>query len=128
MKALLTTITLILLTFSINAAEHLVTIENFAFSPAKLDVAQGDLIIFTNRDGAPHNVVPRSESLVQFESSPILATGDSFTLEITEAEDILAHCGVHPRMPGIEINVISDRQLLLNNIRTQLDQLDQMVD
>lgn len=102
MKTLFTALTLLLLTNTF-AANHEVIIERFAFTPAVVSVEVGDTITFTNLDRAPHNVIPRDMSLVQFQASPILRTNDSFTLEITEMDDILAHCGVHPRMPGIEI-------------------------
>ena len=36
------------------AATHKVTIEKFKFSPAKLNVAVGDTVIFENKDRAPH--------------------------------------------------------------------------
>lgn len=128
MSKLITSILSLFLITNIMAAEHMVSIENFAFNPATLEVAVGDTVIFTNNDRAPHNVVPRELSPVQFLSSPILNTGDSFTLEISEEDQILAHCGVHPRMPGIELNIISERQLLLNKIRSDLDKLDKMID
>jgi plastocyanin len=128
MKTTFITMLFLLAVQNIFAVNHQVSIENFAFNPAELSVAVGDTIEFINLDGAPHNVVPRESSLVQFQSSAILSTGDTFVMDISSDEDILAHCGVHPRMPGIEINVISNRQLLINNIRSQLDQLDQMVD
>jgi plastocyanin len=102
MKKLFTVLSLLILTNAF-AANHEVIIERFAFTPAALEVQVGDTITFTNLDRAPHNVIPRDMSLVQFQASPILRTNDSFTLEITEMDDILAHCGVHPRMPGIEI-------------------------
>jgi len=100
----LTTAILLFMTMSLSMAmEHQVSIKGFAFDPAVINVGLGDTITFTNLDGAPHNVIPRRQSMVQFEESLILNTNDSFVLEITELEDILAHCGVHPRMPGIEI-------------------------
>lgn len=104
MKSLLT-VALTLLTLNTFAAEHVVTIQGFAFSPATLEVAVGDTIVFTNNDRAPHNVVAREASAGQFDQSPLLRTGDSFTLEIASVDDISAHCSVHPRMPGIEILV-----------------------
>lgn len=105
MKKLLLLLSFVLLN-STFAADHVVTIEGFAFNPAVITVEKGDTITFKNLDRAPHNVIPREQSLVQFEGSTILRTGDSFTLEVSESEDILAHCGVHPRMPGIEIQII----------------------
>ncbi len=36
------------------AATHQVEIKGFAFSPASLNVAVGDSVVFTNRDSAPH--------------------------------------------------------------------------
>lgn len=130
MKTILTSLILLLSIMSVSAADHVVTIENFAFNPAQLTVKQGDTIEFINRDRAPHNVIPRENSLTMFSSSPILNTEESFIMEVTGSDDILAHCGVHPRMPGIEINVesVSQQQMLLNDIRLRLDELDKLID
>lgn len=91
---------------NLQAATHEVRIERFAFHPAEITVFLGDEIVFTNLDRAPHNVIARENSPAQFDDSVVLNTGDSFTLEITIVDQILAHCGVHPRMPGIVINVL----------------------
>jgi plastocyanin len=97
--------TLTILALNLSAAEHIVTIQGFSFNPATLEVAVGDTIVFTNNDRAPHNVVPRATSAGQFTQSPLLSTGESFTLEVASLDDISAFCSVHPRMPGIEIFV-----------------------
>lgn len=105
MKSVIALATL-LLTLNLSAADHVVTIEGFAFNPGQLEVMVGDTIIFTNLDRAPHNVIAREASPVQFDGSPILRTGESFALNISDLDDISAHCGVHPHMPGIEITVL----------------------
>ena len=43
-----------------HAATHQVTIEGFAFVPATLEVAVGDTVVFTNKDGAPHTATAES--------------------------------------------------------------------
>jgi plastocyanin len=83
MNKLLVTLILGLGFLSAHAAEHRVSIENFAFKLAELLVDVGDTVVFTNNDRAPHNVIARESSPGQFADSAILRTGDSFTLEVT---------------------------------------------
>jgi len=64
------------------AATHQVDISGFAFSPADLQVAVGDTVVFTNKDGAPHT-----------------ATGDAFdtgTIKKNETATVtIAAAGAH---------------------------------
>ncbi len=126
MKALLL-LTSLLLSTTILAATHKVDIASFAFSPSVLIAEVGDFIEFTNSDQAPHSVISRAESPVQIQGSSILQTNDKFTLEVTEEASLLLHCGVHRRMPGIEIKILSEKVALINGIRSQLNKLEAIV-
>ena len=121
--------TFILLVLSNNlvAATHQVIIENFAFSPATLEVELGDQIDFINKDSAPHSVIPTSTSATQFISSSIMQKNDAFTLSVESLESISAKCGVHTRMPGIEITVKeaqSEVKVIIDEIRDRLNRLE----
>ena len=76
------------------AAEHTVTIKNFAFEPAALSVAVGDTVTFTNEDGAPHTATGAA-----FDTGT-LSKGKSGTVEITEAGEFAYKCNFHPSMKG----------------------------
>ena len=78
------------------AATHQVTIAGFAFSPARLDVAVGDTVVFTNSDGAPHTATALDGS---FDTGTIKRnkTGE---IVITAAGVANYKCNFHPSMKG----------------------------
>lgn len=82
-----------------------IDIMNFAFQPNEIQAEVGDVLIFVNKDTAPHSVVPASDSPLKFTKSGTLVTDQNFELKIEEAKDIKVKCGLHPRMPGVNIVV-----------------------
>jgi plastocyanin len=121
------TFTLLILSSNLMAATHQVIIENFAFTPATLEVEIGDQVDFINKDSAPHSVVPAQTSATQFISSSIMQKDDAFTLTIESQDSISAKCGVHRRMPGIEITVkeaVSEVEVIIDEIRDRLNRLE----
>jgi amicyanin len=73
-----------------------VSIENFAFSPAKLTVHAGDTVTWTNRDEEPHNVVANDGA---FHSPGMDAQGTySYTFRQPGTFDYI--CSIHPMMHG----------------------------
>lgn len=112
--------------FSAYSAEHIVEIVAFSFQPAEISAAPGDTIVFVNRDQAPHSVIPRANSEFQFSDSQILNTGDEFTLMV-EDKNISGHCGVHLRMPGFEVKVLSEEMVLLQNIKEDILKLEDLL-
>ncbi len=66
------------------------------FVPAILEVAQGDSVIWTNKDIVEHNVV--NESKPGWESKS-LKMGEMYALKI-EGKDIDYLCTLHPVMKG----------------------------
>lgn len=77
------------------AAGHSVTIANFAFNPATLQVGVGDTVTWTNSDSAAHTVT--------FEEGPnsgALETNDTFEHTFEAAGEFNYICSIHPSMQG----------------------------
>jgi plastocyanin len=73
-----------------------VSIHNFAFGPARLEVSRGTRIIWTNTDSDPHTVT--SDKGVW--ASDALDTGNQFARVFTTAGTFPYHCSIHPFMHG----------------------------
>jgi plastocyanin len=71
-----------------------VTIKDFAFAPATLEVAAGTTVTWTNQDSTSHTVVADDGS---FKSDP-LGTGATFTQTFATAGTFTYHCSIHPSM------------------------------
>ena len=95
-----------------------ITVKNFAFTPASLEIAKGTTVTWTNEDTFPHTVttgiapptfppLPSGASPTPF---PSLASGDgrvnsgpieptkTFSFTFNEAGTFNYFCGVHPAM------------------------------
>jgi plastocyanin len=73
-----------------------VTIQNFAFSPATLEVSKGDIVTWTNEDSVPHQIA--SDTNVFLGSS--MNKGQTFSFTFTETGIFPYHCAIHPSMQG----------------------------
>ncbi|MBF9050116.1 copper-binding protein [Roseobacter sp. HKCCD9010] len=85
---------------SAHAAGHVrlpVTIQNFAFAPADVELGAGDFVVFTNADGAPHTATANDG----FFDSGRLNQGDSFEVRMTDAGEFTYFCQFHPNMTGV---------------------------
>ena len=71
-----------------------VTIQNFAFGPATLEVAVGTTVTWTNADSATHTVTADDGS---FDSNN-LASGATFTQTFATAGTFTYHCKIHSSM------------------------------
>jgi plastocyanin len=71
-----------------------VSIANFAFQPASLQVAVGATVTWTNADSTAHTVTSDTGA---FDSGP-LAPGASFSQTFTTAGTFTYHCQIHPFM------------------------------
>jgi plastocyanin len=71
-----------------------VSIANFAFQPASLQVAVGATVTWTNADSTAHTVTSDTGA---FDSGP-LAPGESFSQTFTTAGTFTYHCQIHPFM------------------------------
>jgi plastocyanin len=76
-----------------------VRIEGMKFVPARVEVAVGDTITWTNRDFVPHSV---TAALAGIESGD-LAEGKSFTLVAREKGEIAYICRLHPLMRAVVV-------------------------
>ncbi len=77
-----------------HATVHEVSIEGFAFSPAVLEVAVGDVVKFTNLDGAPHTATANNGAF----DTGRLKRGESFELTVTDAGEHPYFCTFHRSM------------------------------
>jgi plastocyanin len=75
-------------------AEAAVSIVDFAFDPATLDVPTGATVVWTNDGQAPHTVTG------DFADSGILEPGQTFSHTFTESGEHNYVCSIHPQMTG----------------------------
>lgn len=73
-----------------------VTIQNFKFGPDSVSAAAKAPITWTNKDGAPHQIVIASKNL----KTPVLNNGQSAQLSLADAGSYDYVCGIHPSMKG----------------------------
>jgi plastocyanin len=73
-----------------------VTIMNFAFVPARIEVSPGTRVVWTNRDSDPHTVTTDRPGF----SSQALDTGQSYAEVVSRAGTVTYHCTIHPFMHG----------------------------
>ena len=71
-----------------------VSIDNFAFHPARLEVSPGTTIIWTNKDSDPHTV----SSTKNIWSSEALDTDTTFTRAFKKDGTFPYYCKIHPFM------------------------------
>src|SRR5919201_3577937 len=76
-----------------------VSIHNFAFGPARLEVSRGTRLIWTNTDSDPHTVT----SDKGLWASDALDTGTQFARVFKTAGTFPYHCSIHPFMHGTMI-------------------------
>jgi plastocyanin len=80
------------------AAPAQITIDNFAFEPETLTVAQGTKVTWVNQDEEPHTVVSADKAL-RFKSQA-LDTKDSFSFVFDQPGTYKYFCSVHTHMVG----------------------------
>jgi plastocyanin len=73
-----------------------VSIHNFAFGPARLEVSRGTRLIWTNTDSDPHTVT----SDKRIWASDALDTDMHFARVFRQAGTFPYHCAIHPYMHG----------------------------
>lgn len=72
---------------------HEVTIENFAFDPADLEIEAGDTVRWTNQDSAAHTATGEGT----FDSGT-MQTGETFDFTFDEPGTFDYICTIHPEM------------------------------
>ena len=73
-----------------------VTIVDFAFQPASLEVPAGSTVTWMNSGAAPHTVTADEGAF----DSDRLAPGASFSQTFDTAGTFTYHCEIHPQMTG----------------------------
>ena len=73
-----------------------VAIEHFAFMPASVKVAEGDVIVFTNNDIVPHTATAADGSWTTGE----IAHGRSARVRLPVNAGVEFFCRLHPVMKG----------------------------
>ncbi len=80
------------------AATGKVSIDNFTFSPAEIEVGVGSSVTWTNNDDIPHTVTD-ADNPRTLKSSP-LDTGESYTRKFDKPGTYRYFCSLHPHMQG----------------------------
>lgn len=80
------------------AAEAPAAIDNFSFTPARLEIPTGTKVTWTNRDDIPHTVTSANPPKL-FHSGP-LDTDDSFAFTFDRPGTYTYFCVLHPHMQG----------------------------
>ena len=75
---------------------NLVSIQNFAFQPANLQVKAGTTVTWTNQDTAAHTVTFRDGT----KGSGLLQQGQSFSYTFASPGTFAYYCAAHPNMVG----------------------------
>jgi len=73
-----------------------ITIDNFTFTPAKLTVAKGTEVTWSNRDDIPHTIVLTAIGV----RSKAIDTDKTFSYRFDKAGTFAYICGLHPQMHG----------------------------
>jgi plastocyanin len=79
------------------AADAMIVMKNFDFSPMDLTIAPGTSVTWKNLDGEPHSVVS-AEGLFR---SPALDQSDTYTFKFDHAGVFKYICCIHPKMMGV---------------------------
>jgi YVTN family beta-propeller protein len=72
-----------------------VSINEFAFMPALLEVSPAETVTWMNADGAPHSITVSNGAI-----SNTLMPGSSYSIEFTHPGDYDYVCSIHPYMAG----------------------------
>ena len=78
---------------------NIITIKDFAFSPANLTIKTGTTVTWMNQDGAVHQIDSDSKTPVDF-TSDSLVNGESFSFTFTQPGTYTYHCVYHAPMKG----------------------------
>jgi plastocyanin len=81
----------------VEAGKTEIVIADFSFSPKTFTVPAGATVTWTNHDKVPHAVVSVDN---QFQKSPVLKAGQTFSNTFATAGTYSYFCSIHPRMTG----------------------------
>ena len=80
-----------------DAADAVIVMKNFDFSPMDMTVAAGASVTWKNMDGEPHTVAS-SDGLFR---SPALDQNDTYTFKFDHPGVFKYICSIHPKMMGV---------------------------
>lgn len=82
-----------------------VSVTNDVFTPARIQVALGTTVTWTNRDNVPHNVTLSPVVMTSSDNwqSGLLSPGQSFSYTFTSRGTFQYYCQQHPGMTGTVI-------------------------
>jgi plastocyanin len=78
---------------------HTVTIEGMKFTPERLEVAAGDIVVWTNKDFLPHSVTASGAKV----ESGDLVPGKTFRFVARKKGEMPYICRLHPVMKGVVV-------------------------
>ncbi len=68
-----------------------------AYMPESVSIKAGSVVVFENKSSLPHNVVFEDPSL---KDSPLMKTGESFSVNFKSSGEFSYVCTLHPVMRG----------------------------
>lgn len=88
-------------------AEHQVTIQDFAFHPAELEIRSGDKVVWTNNDGVVHAVTSTGGAPVEFDVGDLAGGECKAHLfdDVNPGDEVRYICAHHSFM-GAKLTVI----------------------
>lgn len=69
-----------------------------SYMPKSVSVEAGSVVVFENKSPLPHNVVFKDPSL---KGSPLMKTGESFSVNFKSTGEFSYVCTLHPVMQGV---------------------------
>ena len=78
------------------AQTHVVVIDGTQYSPARIEVAVGDTVVWKNRDPFPHTVTAQDGSF----DSHAIGADHSWKFKVRKAGVVPYVCTLHPNMKG----------------------------
>lgn len=76
-----------------------ISIDDFAFNPAKLTIKKGTKVTWTNNDDARHDITPTGGAS-DFLASKLLTNGESYEFTFNTVGTYTYKCSPHPYMKG----------------------------
>jgi len=81
-----------------SAQTSTVSIQDFAYAPAKITVKKGTKVTWTNKDSTKHDVIPDTSG--SFMGSELLGQNESYSFTFDTVGTYSYHCSPHPYMKG----------------------------
>ncbi|MGZ4863796.1 MAG: cupredoxin domain-containing protein [Halobacteriota archaeon] len=76
--------------------QNTVSVQNYAFSPASLNIQKGANVTWKNDDSVQHTIVSDTQAF----TSPTLNTGETYTFQFNSTGTFPYYCSLHTYMKG----------------------------